>query len=353
MSTAPLQILAGSNARARIETEGFHPGLFHTLLGASGGPKWFVLSRLDRVLATEFFAGPRSPIACLGSSIGSWRHACYAQTDPAAALARLEHCYIHQQYSDKPDRHEISRVARGCVEHILGEHGAQQIIDNPNWHTHILSVRSRWPVAHDATVPLALGLGACALGNAVSRRLLDGFFQRALFYSGDRSAVDFPDTAAELTRLSTANMHQAILSSGSIPLIMEGVRDIPGAPPGAYRDGGITDYHFDLRFQRPQGLILYPHFYRHITPGWYDKPLRWRRITGAALSDVVILSPTDEFVASLPYGKIPDRNDFQQLTEQQRITCWTRVCELSERIAETFAEAWQKGSLAQLVQPLP
>ena len=96
MKAQPFQILAGPEAYATIQSEGFHPALFNTLIGASGGPKWFVLSRLDRVLSSQFFAGRSDPIACMGSSIGSWRHACYAQQQADAALARLEHCYIHQ-----------------------------------------------------------------------------------------------------------------------------------------------------------------------------------------------------------------------------------------------------------------
>jgi hypothetical protein len=46
--------------------------------------------------------------------------------------------------------------------------------------------------------------------------------------------------------------------------------DIPGAPPGAYWDGGITDYHLHLDYasaphdtndatDAPR-LVLYPHF---------------------------------------------------------------------------------------------
>ncbi len=71
-----------------------------------------------------------------------------------------------------------------------------------------------------------------------------------------------------------------------------------------------------------------------------------------ALTRVVIIAPSDEFVAALPHGKIPDRNDFNALSEQQRIRSWTQVCEHSEHIAEAFYKAWQNQSLASLVQQL-
>ena len=46
--------------------------------------------------------------------------------------------------------------------------------------------------------------------------------------------------------LTPDNLRAALLASGSIPLLMEGVR-IPGAP-GVYRDGGSADYHLDLDY---------------------------------------------------------------------------------------------------------
>ncbi len=352
MTDTSLQILAGVQARARIREEGFHPGLFNSLLGASGGPKWFVLSRLDRMLAGSFFADRQEPIACMGSSIGSWRHACYAQQDPVAALIRLEQNYIHQRYSPKPDRYEVSRAARESVDAILGAQSGLDIVKNPAWQTHILAVRSHRAVSSDSRIPLALGLGASALANALSRRALRGFFSRALFYTGSAPAFAFTDFQPAAVPISSENVRHAILASGSIPLVMEGVSDIPGAPPGVYRDGGITDYHFDFSFEYPEGLLLYPHFYGHITPGWYDKPWRRRRISGTPLNRTVMLAPTPEFVATLPYGKIPDRKDFEILSADERIRYWSEVCDQSQRLADDFFDAWQNGAVEQLIQPL-
>ncbi len=352
MTDSPLQILAGAEAFAKIESDGFHPGLFNSLLGASGGPKWFVLSGLDRVLAGSFLADRQRPIACMGSSIGSWRHACYAQHDPVAALGRLEQNYIQQRYSPKPDRSEVSRVARQNVDSVLGPRGAQEIVDNPAWQTHILAVRSRRPVSTDSSIPLALGLGASALGNVVSRRSLGSFFNRALFYTGEKPSFDFSEFQPSAVQLTPENVSHAILASGSIPMVMEGVRNIPGAPPGIYRDGGITDYHFDFTFTYPEGLLLYPHFYSHITPGWYDKLLRRRRVSGIALKRTVLLAPAPEFVAKLPYGKIPDRKDFTVLSNDERIRYWSRVCDQSQHLGDAFYNAWQNNSINQLMRPL-
>ena len=57
--------------------------------GASGGAKWLALAGLDRFLFGEFFAAERTrPLHLIGSSIGSWRMAAFAQRDPVAALER-------------------------------------------------------------------------------------------------------------------------------------------------------------------------------------------------------------------------------------------------------------------------
>ena len=70
-----LNIYAGSVARKRIQEEGFHAGLFGGFLGASGGPKWFVLAGLDKVIFPEFLDASNISIDIMGSSAGAFRAA--------------------------------------------------------------------------------------------------------------------------------------------------------------------------------------------------------------------------------------------------------------------------------------
>ena len=51
-----LDIYAGKNALARIKREGFSADLFDYVLGASGGPKWFVLFGLDNQIDKSYNA---------------------------------------------------------------------------------------------------------------------------------------------------------------------------------------------------------------------------------------------------------------------------------------------------------
>ena len=108
------------------------------------------------------------------------------------------------------------------------------------------------------------------------------------------------------------NLQPSILASCSIPFWLDAVHDIPGAPRGAYWDGGITDYHLHLDYgSMHEGLVLYPHFQKTVIPGWLDKALKHRHRATAHLDKVVLLSPRPEWIATLPNAKLPDRNDFK------------------------------------------
>jgi len=337
-------LLAGASAARRIREEGLHQGQFSTLVGASGGPKWLVISQLDRVLMGEFFKGRRDPIVTLGSSIGSFRNMCYAMKRPLAALECLEHGYIHQSYaSGKPTPAEITAAGERILLDVLGDSGAHEVVNNPRWHSHFVTVRGRGPLASERRAFLAPALFASALANVVSRHSLRVFWERVVFHSGSDAAVQFGNLSTVNTALSTENVCAAVLASGSIPLVMAGVQNPAGAPRGNYRDGGITDYHFDLRFHHPQGLVLYPHFFPFMVPGWFDKGLSWRRVRGDAMASTLVLTPSPAFVERLPYGKIPDRNDFYKLGPDERVRYWKRVVALSRQVADDFHEIWQSG----------
>ncbi|MAE96378.1 MAG: alpha/beta hydrolase [Deltaproteobacteria bacterium] len=325
MATASLVLRAGPAARRRLEQQGFQPDAFSTLVGASGGPKWLVLSQLDRILVRRLLAPRTRPLDLLGSSIGTFRHAAFAQRDPHAALARLEESYIEQSYREgrRPSPEEVSSETRRIHLAMLGEDGAREIVENPLLRSHVVTARLRGREA-DRGMAFRLGLGAAALANALSRRLLAGFFERVVFASPGGGLK----MGGQSTPLTADNLGDAILASGSIPLVMAGVPRPPGAPRGTYFDGGIIDYHFDFEFTRAtggDGLVLFPHFFDRITPGWFDKPLRWRRPRASALDRVVLLAPSDAFVASLPGGKVPDRRDFEALRTAERQRRWREV----------------------------
>ena len=248
MATKALSIYLGREAARRIGREGWSADLFSLLLGASGGPKWFILGHLDRLLFGDFLQRGQRPLSVLGSSIGSWRHACLAMSDPVAAIDRLEAGYLHQHYATKPTAAEISEVSLGILQQVLGDTGASELANHPRIHSHIVTARGRGPAAATSPSLLASGMGAAALGNAVSRRLLNHLFQRVVFHSGSkpRAELALQDFGTRYCGLQAENVRASLHASGSIPFLLTGERNITGAPPGQYWDGGIIDYHFDL-----------------------------------------------------------------------------------------------------------
>jgi hypothetical protein len=248
---------------------------------------------------------------------------------------------MYQEYeSAKPSPAEISEVSGGILRDVLANNGAREVVDHSRISSHIVTARGRGIAAADSAPLLATGMGVAALGNAVSRGLLKFSFQRVVFHSGGEHnpGLALDDFHTAYVSLTEDNLDRALHASGSIPFVLTGERDIPGAPTGQYWDGGIIDYHFDLGQYRGDGLILYPHFRSDITPGWFDKFLPWRRAAIDEQDMLVLLCPSPAFVAELPHGKIPDRGDFTRLSPEARVRYWETCVERSQAMADEFRE---------------
>jgi hypothetical protein len=155
--------------------------------------------------------------------------------------------------------------------------------------------------------------------------------------------------------LDAHNFQPALTASGAIPYVMEGVPDIAGAPEGMYRDGGILDYHPAVSLSSEQsGLILYPHFYPWIVPGWFDKNNPGRRVTGPVTDRMVLVAPSDTFVSRLPFGRIPDRKDFIRFkgNDAGRVAAWEKAADMSRILGDRFLEMTRTGRIQQMVRHL-
>lgn len=328
-----LQLHAGPTALKHIQTHGLNADDFTVMVGASGGPKWFSLFGLDKYVFGEFFKDRTRPLQTLGTSAGAWRMACFGQNQPVAAISRLAEAYSTETYSEKPDAKEISTKARVILSHLLNKSGAHEVVNNPVIKTHIIADRCKGLVASER-LPLQLtGLALSAFANTISRKSLGAFYHRVIFHNQHPHAFPLTDLPTTQCHLTEQNIKDVLMASGSIPVVLEGVKEISGAPEGVYRDGGITDYHFDIPFTN-EGLVFYPHFYSKIIPGWFDKQLKWRKPNLKHYDNALILSPSPEWVAKLPYGKIPDRNDFKHLDATTRIKYWQTVLQASDQLAE-------------------
>jgi len=348
-------VRAGTRALARIREAGLDPGDVEMIPGAAGGPKGLGIAALDRAIFTEWLASAPRVRHLVGASIGAWRFAAACRDDAPAALADFTRLYIEQCYPPRPSRGFVSRCARDMLAALFAGREAQ-VLSNPGYRLHILAVRGRWPLTRDSAWTTALGFGMAAMANALGRRHLARFIDRTLFRDpreappfvpvgtiaadGVGHSVRFDAFHTHVVPLEPANLGEALVASASIPLVLEGVADIPKAPPGVYWDGGIIDYHLHLPWHRAKGLVLYPHFTDRIVPGWLDKGLPWRSARGEWLENVVLVAPSREYLATLPFAKLPDRNDFKRFAgdDAGRMKYWRMAVAESERLADAFLE---------------
>lgn len=336
--SSPLRVLAGSTALAHIKQHGLKADDINVMVGASGGPKWFCLFGLDQYLLGDFFKNRRKPLHLLGSSAGAWRFACYSQQDALAASARFAKAYSEVCYPKEADIRLITDISQGIIDDVFPDQThVHQVLSHPVMKLNLIVDRARGLNNSRHKLLQGSGLLLTAGANLVNRRLLRHFYQRIHFHvPGELAPFHHgAELPTEQVLLTPDNLKQAVIASGAIPMVLEPVTDIVGAGAGRYFDGGITDYHFNQPFT-DNGLVLYPHFYPELVPGWFDKGLRWRRANKAYLHNVILLCPSHEWVASLPYGKIPDRKDFK-LNDLERIRYWQKVLHRSQELADAFA----------------
>ena len=346
-----LRLHAGPRARRHIAQHGLRPQDISVVPGAAGGPKGLVLGPLDRFIFGEWLPRSQQPVHLVGASIGAWRMATACLDDTVAAFERLERDYIAQDYELEPGRktptarHVSERFAQNLASFYGGR--VRQVLDHPRYRLHVVTSRGRHLLAREHRFGTPVGYLGAYLSNSLHRRALCAWLERVVFSTGpDAQALTLPfdeqDYATRQVHLTEANFHPALQASCSIPFVLQAIHDIPGAPPGAYWDGGITDYHLHLNYAaaHPEGLVLYPHFQKSVVPGWLDKAWRWRHGATPFLENTLVLAPDPAWVARLPNGKLPDRSDFARYGTDlgARMKAWKAATAASVQLAEEFAE---------------
>ena len=361
-----LTLRAGPRAAAKIRAHGLDPAMVEIVPGAAGGPKGLGIAALDRLIFGEWLPSAPRVRHLIGASIGAWRFAAACCPDPVKALSEFARLYTEQSYPPRPSRRFVSQAAREMLGTLFRGREAE-VLGNP-WHRlHILAVRGRWPLTRDSSLHTSLGFGLAAIANIVGRKHLARFIDRTIFLDardhppfmavGDLSAtasappLRFDAFHTHRVTLDCANLGEALLASASIPMVLEGVPNIPSAPPGVYWDGGIVDYHLHLPYHRAEGIVLYPHFTDHIVPGWLDKGMSWRRARGEWLDNVVVIAPSSGYVSRLPNAKLPDRKDFARYAsdDSARMAAWRTAIAESGRLADAFMEFVRRPDPARVL----
>ncbi len=349
-----LQVLAGPRAQAHLRERGLLPQDVRVIPAAAGGPKGLALLPLDRYLFGQWLAPSTQTLHLLGASIGAWRMACACLPDADAALAQLAEDYVTQRYEHAPGKLPSPRVVTQTfgarLQQRLGVRAAQ-VLAHPQRRLHVFASRGRHLLHRAGPLRAAAGYLGAYGANAISRRALGGWMERVVFSDArDALPLALHDFRTRHAPLDAGNLAPAVLASCTIPFALEPVQDPPGAPPGSYWDGGITDYHLHLDYaSMDQGLVLYPHFHSRVVPGWLDKAWKRRHRATGFLSNLVLLAPTPEWVATLPGGKLPDRQDFKAYGDDHaaRERAWRGALAESQRLADEFAELVHSGRPVQ------
>jgi hypothetical protein len=328
------------------------PARIKAFAGPAGGPKWFVSVGFDRALIKSGLLNNGNRVLLAGSSAGAWRCLAMACADPSAAHEALRIAYSRNTFDASDTPVTVAAAIRGNVDAFIRDEDIKFILNHPNYDIAVHTVRARSIAASENQRAQSLGLLLAVLLNTVNPAHMRPFYQRAVFYSGRPDFVSTFDGAA--IRLTEANIRPAATATGSLPYLIAGVTDIPGAPAGVYRDGGITDYQLNQDYSSGPGVTLFFHYQERITPGWFDKMLKWRKPSPAVTADVLQVFPTEEFVNLLPNRRIPDRNDFTTYVHNpaERIRIWDEVSELSNILGEEFMNDMESKRIRRLVEPL-
>ncbi len=333
MTQSTLRVLAGATAFEHVQQYGLRQQDIDLVVGASGGPKWFCLFGLDQYLFGEFFKDRTSALSLVGSSAGAWRFACVTQHNPAAATERFAKAYSSLCFPANASIDEITATSASVLDQVFPSDDAiVQVLNNPVLQLNFIAAREVKVRKSERKAAQLRRLMLAAGANLLQPALLQKFYKRVVMQNHSNPTL-LQRVPHEAYPLTLDNFKASLLASGSIPLVMHPVKDPAGLPKGLYMDGGLLDYHLPLPYQQ-EGLILYPHFYPYLIPGWFDKSLPWRRAKAAQMDKMILLCPSSSWVKSLPYGKIPDRKDFDKLTDTQRLEYWALVLERSKELAE-------------------
>ena len=324
------------------------------IAGAAGGPKWIVLNGMDRFFFGEWFKNRKEPLHMLGSSIGAWRFAAtLSHKDPIKGLELFKEAYFSQKYEGKPPPGSVSDTAVKLMREFLNEETIRHMLNHPYGRLRMILSRCKGPLKNEQAWSQGLGLIAAASLNIIHRSLLGVVFDRLIMEDKRDRRFLFEEApfSTQRAELTAENLENALLATGSIPMVLAGVDTLSGAPKGMYRDGGLLDYHMLYNYQMEEGeIVLLPHFFRTAKPGWFDKSLPYRKPSAAARKHMLFICPSETFIQKLPGGKVPDRKDFQLFDYQERRNRWQQAFDLSRPLGEELAELIDSGQIRDEVQ---
>jgi len=352
-----LRIKAGKRAYELIQDGGFNFDLVSSYFGPAAGPRWLISSGFDLTLLQSGVLGNTRAVHLIGSSAGAWRFAAWLQPAAVTCYQKLLNGYINTVYDRTDTPATVQKKFEQLINTYLENEALPFALANKKYRLAVITARGRNLVASEKIWLQKIGLATCYLLNIFSRNNIYLFAERVVFYDGSRPP-EFcfqPQFRGKYVRIDETNFKYAVMASGAIPLVVKGVHDIYGAPRGAYRDGGLIDYHLTQQFAAKENdIVLFFHHQERIIPGWLDKNRLRREPDAETLSNVLMIFPSQSFIEKLPDERIPDRSDFQTYIDdpETRIKKWRRAVELAAPLGEEFLEIVSSGKLKDIVERL-
>lgn len=347
-----LQYRAGTSALAALRRHGGLPlEEVEALVLPAIGPKWLILSGFDRALirAGWLEQHPSRRLLLFGASAGAWRGFALAAREPLLAHDRLLASYCAQRFTRRDTTVAISDAYRAVLRTAFTEADRAAAVAHARLDLAIATVRARGALAAlERRSAQAALLGMAGLFNALDARSQALFYERVIFATGGAAAHPLLDGGhGTVAPLRADNLLEVALASGTVPMYMQSVRGIEGAPSGAYFDGGFSDYHLNRTAAGSGITILFLH-QRRIVPSWLDKFLPWRTLDRRALDRLLLVYPDPEFVRALPGGEVPTREDFHRFEHEpeQRVERWRSAAAQSGALGDAFIRDASDGTLA-------
>jgi hypothetical protein len=353
-----LSIRAGKRALELIRDGGFRLDGVTTYVGPAVGPRWLAASGFDLTLLRSGTLGSKSrPVLLSGASAGAWRFAAWLQPEPAKSYRRLIEAYIGIPCDRRSTPASLKKDLQDVINAFLEEDASPFALAHDHYRLAVTTARAKNLAASETPWVQKSALMLCYALNRLGRRHLFRFFERVVFYSGPRPPQFCfrPGFRGRTVALNPINFKHSLLASGAIPLVIEGVTDIYGAPRGVYRDGGIIDYHLDHDYTvKADDVTLLFHHEDRIIPGWLDRNIKGRRPPAEALDNLLVVTPSPRLVETFPGGKLPDRDDFLVFMDDAagRILNWRKVVEICAPLGEEFVGLVESGKLRETVEPL-
>ena len=338
-----IRVRAGKDVLPRVRDTGITPRTIRLVAGSATGPRWCAFAGVDDAVAHGALPGSDDrKIILTGASAGAWRMAALSSSDPPGALRAFREAYIHMHFHANESPFDRRETLYRAVRSFLSPESVRLLPSHPQYELcfHTAQLGS-FPGNPNAALSFA-GFAAAMAANFISPRF-QSLFWRGVAFETLESRLSPVRRLANWTSapLTDKNIIHVLVASGAVPLKVAGVRNIPSAPRGVYCDGGLADYIWNREpFLYPGEAALLLHHGGPLYPTWLDKKAGRLKSRLRDLSRLITVSPGPELIATLPEGRLPDRQDWIRFAKapEERIRRWKACIQISSILQDLFYE---------------